>query len=202
MRLPNKFVFYLSAHEKCTEKLLCQAKTLRARDIEISSDPEVISIRRMVSSVLNEIHRMRSFVRLKPLGPNILYGYMKPRHRIGAYVCDLFALRSKNTIIILGNSTESWVSLCLDQGILRCHGKGLDRTLDEIKSGLNLSERATDGQESIEEIWKVYYSSQYCPERRNISAFHRRMPKKVLDSAGLEVEQNKNGTTLEDFCDL
>lgn len=162
----------------------------------------MISIHRMISSVLNEIHRMRSFVRLKPLGPNVLFGYLKPRHRIGAYVCDLFAMRTTNIIIVLGNSTESWVSLCIDQKILRYHGKGLDRTLDEIKSGLSLSKGAADGQKSIEEIWKVYYSSQYCPERRNISAFHRRMPKRILGSAGLEVEQNKNGVTLEDFCDL
>jgi hypothetical protein len=45
----------------------------------------------------------------------------------------------------------------------------------------------------------VYYRSQYSPERRNISAFHRRMPKTALASADMDVEQNKNGLTLDDF---
>jgi hypothetical protein len=48
-------------------------------------------------------------------------------------------------------------------------------------------------------MWKAYYASQYCRERKDIEAFHRRMPKKALDSAGLTVESNKNGATLDDF---
>jgi hypothetical protein len=32
-----------------------------------------------------------------------------------------------------------------------------------------------------------------------MKAFHRRMPRSSLDSAGLEVERNKNGSTLEEF---
>jgi hypothetical protein len=51
----------------------------------------------------------------------------------------------------------------------------------------------------IEVAWKAYYSSQYSPERRNIQAFNRRMPRESLDSAGLEVERNKNGLMLKDF---
>lgn len=202
LRTPKKFILYLSAHERCTEKLLFQAKVLRAEEIDISTDPGIIRIRSMVRSVLNEINRLKGFTRLKPFGPHILYGYLKPQHRIGAYICDLFATKFNNTIIILGNSNESWISLCLDGRTLRCAGKGLDKSLNEIKLALSISGEDTDSGEDIENIWKVYYSSQFCPEREDISAFHRRMPKKVLNSADLEVEQNKNGVTLERFFDI
>ena len=205
MRTPKNFIFYLSAHDRCTERLLFRAKILRAEEIDISTDPEIIQIRRMIRSVLNEINRLKGFTRLKPFGPHILYGYLKPQHKIGVYVCDQFARKFNNTIIILGNNKGSWISLCLDKRIMRCAGLGLDKSLDEVKLALSNSEEDKEepgGIENIEKIWQVYYSSQFCPERENISAFHRRMPKKVLNSAGLEVEQNKNGVTLDSFFDL
>ncbi len=202
MRTPKNFIFYLSAHERCTEKLLFRARMLKAEEIDISTDPGIIQIRRMIRSVLNEINRLKGFTRLKPFGPHILYGYLKPQHRIGAYICDLFSMKFNDTIIILGNSKESWISLCLEGKVMRSVGKGLDSMLYEIKSELSISEEEAEGRENVKEIWKVYYSSQSCPEREDISAFHRRMPKKVLNSAGLEVEQNKNGVTLERFFDI
>lgn len=201
MRVPHNFVFYLSAHERCTGRLLFRAKSLRPDEIDISADPEVIQIRSMIRSVLNEIHRLRGFTRLKPLGSIILYGYLKPQHKVGAHVCDQFARKFDNTIIILGNSKECWISFCLDGKIMRSAGIGLDKTLDELKLALSISEDELNGIENIEEVWKIYYSSQFCPERKDISAFHRRMPKKVLSSAGLEVERNENGITLGDFFD-
>lgn len=192
-------MFFLSAHERCTERLLFQAKALGQDEIDVSPDPGIMHIRGMIRSVLSEIHRLKGFTRLKPLGPHALYGYLKPQHRIGAYVCDQFARKFNNTIIILGNNKESWISLCLDGKIMRSAGSGLDKTLDEMRLALSISEEETDCGEDIEKIWKVYYSSQFCPERKDISAFHRRMPKKVLNSASLEVESNKNGVTLERF---
>ncbi|MFB3765503.1 MAG: DUF4130 domain-containing protein [Methanotrichaceae archaeon] len=177
---------------------------LKPDEIDISTDPGIMQLRRMIRSVLDEINRLKGFTRLRPFGPNILYGYLKPQHRTGAYISDLFAMKFNDTIIILGNSRESWISLCMEGKIMRFVGKGLDSTLDEIKLALSVSEEFEEagGIENIETIWKAYYSSQFCPERENISAFHRRMPKKVLNSAGLEVEKNKNGVTLERFFDI
>jgi hypothetical protein len=202
LRVPRNFIFYLSAHEGCTEKLLFRAKTLDAEELDVSSDPDAIMIRRMVGTVLREINRMKGLVRMKPLGPHILYGYLKPRHRIGAHVCDQLAKRSDNTIIILGNSRESWISLCRNGRVMRCSGKGLCRTLEDISSGLSIHKDEAGAGEDIEEIWRVYYSSQYRPEQRNMPAFHRHIPEKALDSASLDAERNKNGVTLKRFFDI
>jgi hypothetical protein len=202
LRVPGNFIFYLSAHERCTEKLLFRAKARDAEELDASPDPDAILIRRMVGTVLREINRMKGLVRLKQLGPHILYGYLKPRHRIGAHVCDQLAKRSDNTIIILGNSRESWVSLCRNGRIMRCSGKGLCRTLEDISSGLSIHEDEAGASDNIEKIWRVYYSSQCRPEQRNMPAFHRHIPKMALDSAGLEAERNKNGVTLERFFDI
>ena len=195
MRLPENFLYYLSMHESCSEPQLCRAEKLTTEDVELSPDPEAVGIRKMVRSVLAEIYRMRAFVRLKPLDDRVLYGYLKPRHKTGGDICRFFARRSPFTIIVLGNSLESWISLCAGGRILQGNSVSLERTLEEISSVLGRVEKDRD----LEEVWKVYYSSQYSPERRNLRAFHRRMPRGALDRAGLELEQNVNGLTLSDF---
>jgi hypothetical protein len=81
LRVPDNFLFYLSAHEGCTERLLARASDLTAEGVEISPDPEIVRVRKMVNSVRMEIHRMMGFVRLRPLSAHhVLYGYLKPRH--------------------------------------------------------------------------------------------------------------------------
>jgi probable DNA metabolism protein len=195
LRVPENFQYYLSMHESCSLPLLYRAERLTAEDVELSQDLETVRIRKMVKSVLAEIYRMRGFVRLKPLGSQILYGYLKPRHKTGSEICRFFSRRSPFTIIVLGNSLESWISLCTGGDVLLANGVALEQTLEELKCALGNAER----DDGIEETWKVYYSSQNSPERRNLTAFNRRMPKLSLNSAGLDVENNKNGLTLNDF---
>ncbi len=197
MNVPENFLFYLSAHERCTEKLLAKAKDLTAGTLETSPKAEIVRMRKMVYSVRTEVHRMKGFVRLKPLGAHVLYGYLKPRHKIGGYITERFARRSPGVIVVLGHSSESWISILLDGKIISQHGGSLDKSLEEIKSALNCSDESN--REDVAAVWETYYASQYCPERRNITAFHRRMPKEALASAGLKLERNKNGATLDDF---
>jgi hypothetical protein len=199
LNVPENFLFYLSAHESCTKKLLAEAKDLTAEDLEISTDPEIVRMRKMVYSVRTEIHRMKGFVRLKPLGLHVLYGYLKPRHRTGGYITERFARRNPGVIVVLGHGSESWISLFLSGKIVSQQGSGLAKSLEEIKSALNRSEDRD--REDVAAVWETYYASQYCPGRKNIVAFHRRMPKEALASAGLKLERNKNGVTLDDFFD-
>jgi len=134
VRVPENFLYFLSAHEDCTERLLAGAEGLLAEDLEVSPDPELAAMRKMVASVQREEHRMKAFVRLRSLGPCVLYGYLKPRHRIGAHVCDHFARRNPRVIVVLGNGRESWISLCSDGKILRDHRGGIAGTLEQLRS--------------------------------------------------------------------
>jgi hypothetical protein len=76
--------------------------------LELSADPQLIKIRNMAWDVQREIYRMKGFVRLAPMGKAAMYGFMKPRHRIGMEVCRHLAKRSPGTLVILGNPSESW----------------------------------------------------------------------------------------------
>jgi len=195
VKIPPNFAYYLSMHEKCSEQLLCMANRLSAEDVELCTNPQAVQIRKMVSSVRMEIHRMQGFVKLKPLAPWILYGYLKPRHKTGSHICRHLSKRSPLTIIVLGNVLESWISLLSKGRIFQAEGRGLNQSLQELKDLVEI----TSDDNYIEEAWKVHYSSQYCSERRNNQHFNRRMPRSSLDSADLKLEKNKNGLTLEDF---
>ena len=147
MRIPENFLYYLSMHESCSEPLLCRAEKLTAEDVELSLDPEDVSIRKMIHSVLAEVYRMRAFVRLKPLGNQVLYGYLKPKHKTGGDICRYFARRSPFTIIVLGNSLESWISLCAGGRMLQGNSGSLEHTLEEISGVLGGVEKDRDPEE-------------------------------------------------------
>jgi hypothetical protein len=154
---------------------------------------------------MGEVYRMKAFVRLKPLGSNVLYGYLKPRHRIGEHVCDHFAQRTPGIIAVLGNGSESWVSLFREGRIMRDHGRGMNETLERLSSALDCPADGLDvgnpdaGDLKVDDLWQVYYDSQYCPERKNLAIFRQRMPRRDQDAAGLRLVQNKREVTLDDF---
>lgn len=199
MKIPENFLYYLSLHRECNERLLAGARELTAEDVEISLHPEAQRIRKMVHAVLGEVHRMKAFVRLSPQGASVLYGFLKPKHRIGEHICDHFARRNAGMIAVLGNGCESWISLCREGRIRRDHGKGLAKTLEKLKAALPPEAGANGLDPDVNGLWQVYYDSQYCPERRNLAAFKRHMPRKDQDAAGLRLVQNKRNATLEDF---
>jgi len=195
MRVPENFLLYLSFHENYSQRQLCMAKDLKPLELEVSCDPEMMLLRKMVYAVMSEMHKMWAFVRLKPFESYALYGYLKPKHKIGACVCDHFARRNPETMILLGNSKESWISLLSGGKIQHDHCGSLPHILDRLKSGTE----DRDKSENAEKIWKVYYDSQYSPERRNMVLFQSRMPKRYLKSAGAGLERNPCDTSLYDF---
>jgi hypothetical protein len=205
LRVPEDFHYYLSMHMECNERLLARARKFTHKDLEISADPEAVRLRKMVSAVMGEVHRMLAFVRLKPLGSQVLYGYLKPRHRIGEHVCEHFARRAPGIIAVLGNGSESWISLCREGRIMRDHGRGIAETLERLSSAFDCPANVPDagnpdmGDLDVDDLWQVYYDSQYCPEKKNLGVFRQRMPRRDQDAAGLRLVQNKKEVTLENF---
>jgi probable DNA metabolism protein len=210
MRIPEDYHYYLSMHLDCNERLLARARSITPQDLEIANDPVALRLRKMVYAVMGEVHKMLAFVRLKSLGSQVLYGYLKPRHRIGEHISDHFAQRTPGIITVLGNGSESWTALFRQGRITRDHGKGMAETLERLRSALNCKADGLDldnpdvdnpnaGDLNVDDLWQVYYDSQYCPERKNLAVFHSRMPRRDQEAAGLRLVQNKKEITLEDF---
>ncbi|HOU69939.1 MAG TPA: DUF4130 domain-containing protein [Methanothrix sp.] len=197
------FWFYLSMHRECNERLLARAGRMEWAELELSQQKEDIRIKRMADEVSGEVHRMKAFVRLSSLGSGALYGYLKPRHKIGETVCDHFARRNQGMMVLLGNGRESWMSYCRVGRIWREKGNGLGEGLERLKSALQIEDcrhnDAVPDNLDAEGIWQAYYDSQYCPERKNLALYRRHMPRRYQEAAGLRLVQNKMNATLEDF---
>lgn len=203
MRAGCNFLFYLRMHRNCSERLLARAGQVEPADLETSLQREHIRMRKMADEVVAEVHRMRAFVRLIPLGPFILYGFLKPRHRIGERICEHFARRNAGTIVVLGNGRESWICLCREGRIWQERGRGLDESLEHLKSALksDSGEQNEIGRDNLDadRIWQAYYDSQCSPERESLAAFHRNMPRRDQEAAGIRLVNKKRNASLMDY---
>ena len=193
---PTNFLQILERHEKCTEIILRKAADICPNDVDISIDPEVIKIRKMVNSVLGENHMMKSFVRLKPQGEKVLYGYMKPQHDVWLLVSRFFAHRFPGTVIVLGNNTKSWVSIYQDDVLRHSQAKSLASTLNELEEIFGESD-----VEAPKELWDTYYWSQYRPEAKNTKYFKQNVRQKHMKAVGLHADTDSGLTTLDDFTE-
>jgi hypothetical protein len=209
MRAPDDFVELLAAHRDSDDRVIEYARRLTPLEVETSTDPKVLRIRRMVYSVQGEIHQMRGFVRLAPLGRKVLYGRMSPDHEIGFEVADFFARRFPGTILLLGDECRSWSSLRTEGGFLRSRGGGVADALEDLGRLMNVE--AGEGEEEDDEeedeeadagvtdLWEVYYRSQDEPRREGRRPFGGRISRRSLRSAGMETERGRGNKRLEDF---
>ena len=186
-------------HSDFNERLKARAEEIGAEELEVSIDRDAVHMKKMVRDVFGEVHRMKAFVRLSACGSCILFGHIKPRHRIGGHICDHLARRNAGTIVILGNGNESWASLCSRGRVWRDHGAGMAQTLERLKAVLPEDPAACGPGMDPEAIWQTYYDSQYCPERKNPMAFHKNMPRRDQEAAGLRLVQDRRNATLDGF---
>ena len=203
MRAGRNFLFYLLMHENCSERLLAQAENIRPEELETDIEREHVRIRKMADEVMGEVHRMKAFVRLSSLGPFVLYGFLKPRHRIGEHICEHFARRNAGIIVVLGNGRESWICLCREGRIWQEHGSGLEESLKGFESILQSDNDRQDetvrDDLDVDRLWQIFYDSQFCPERKNLAAFYRHMPRRDQEAAGMRLVNKKREASLEDF---
>ena len=199
MRTPDDFIELLAAHKNCDDRLIERARKLSPLEMETSTDPKIIRIRKMIYSVQGEIHRMRGFVRLEPRGRKVLYGRMSPDHDIGFEVADFFAKRFPGTIIVLGDETRSWSSLRTEGGFLRTRGDGVTKSLEELGSLMNIETDEDDAEADVSDLWEIYYKSQDQPREDGRRPFGGRISKKALMSAGMETERGRGNKRLGEF---
>lgn len=199
MRTLDDFIELLAAHKDCDTQLIERARKLSPLEMETSTDPKIVRIRRMIYSVQGEIHRMRGFVRLEPRGRKVLWGRMSPDHEIGFEVADFFAKRFPGTIIVLGDETKSWSSLRIEGGFLRTRGDGVTKSLEELGSLMNIETDEDDAEADVTDLWEIYYKSQDQPREDGRRSFRGRISKKALMSAGMETERGRGNKRLGDF---
>lgn len=187
--------YMIRLHKDCNDKIADRISDLTERDLECAATPVTRKAKRMLGEVRREYHLMKGFVRLKKIGKLAYYGHMRPQNNIGHLVAESLAKRFPYTIIILGNSSISWVSLLTKEGLVSASDGQLRKTVLKI-SGLLDSKNEELG---IEDIWREYYCSQCRDERSSTRRFFRSMPHSHIRAAGLNMEKGPTPLTLDDF---
>jgi probable DNA metabolism protein len=202
LRIPDNYLEILLLNRDCREADARIAMSMTKEEIEVRSDASVVRIRRMIFAVITDIHRMKGFVRLQPLGECILCGWMKPQHKIGEKVSSFFARRFPGTMIILGDERESWAAHYRGR-LQTASGGPLQEVCKAISKEFGVPAEGdigpTNNDDDAGKIFEVYYGSQYTLERKNQAAFKRRMPSKSLREMGSRVERRGDCRSLDEF---
>ena len=168
----NDMLFFLERNADCAKDLGEYVKGEEDAALESLATALARKAYRLAREVAGEIHRGKSFTRLKVSRNKILYGSLKVRHKVEDLVVRFFAHRFPGFIIIL----ESWRGCYIYGGQF----KALVFTEEGLKNALEglVGDSAKDEDSNPEKVWEEFYSSQYIPERENLRLFAKNMPKK------------------------
>ena len=153
---------------------------------------------RFMKEVKSELHRMCMFVRPE-VYEKILVVEIKPTHKNEKHFC--YWLSKKNPDLLVGIKHLSY-SLLGNAQLL-----GFNETVIIVNSNI-IAELKNNKVSSLdaEEIWDVYYNSQFINSRRNKQYAKQMQPKysskfsKMAKKDRYKVEKSTHSVTLDFFC--
>ncbi|MBS3790229.1 MAG: DUF4130 domain-containing protein [Candidatus Thermoplasmatota archaeon] len=194
MSLSERKLELLKANENTERKDIHLAQKIDNEELETAKKDDIIRIRKLIRETGREIHKMKGFVRLKQLGEKIKCGYMKPKHEVGFMVADWFARRFLGDVIVMGNEEKSWISVYTEEGITHEKRESLKRALEKLKDHLEI-----ENETNLEDVWKIYYKSQYSEERKNKELFRKNMPEKYIKRTKNKIEKEFKSRKLDEY---
>lgn len=134
--------------------------------LQLASDADVLTARRMEKAVRREVHKMHAFVRFRKEGENdegreYFVAWFEPEHWIVELASPFFRDRFANM---------DW-SIFTPRGCAHWVGERLRFT-----PGVARDPFATE--DDLERLWKTYYASIFNPARLKLKAMQSEMPKK------------------------
>ncbi len=135
--------------------------------LEVASDPLISRLATMLKGVRRASHKMKAFVRFnaidgdQPDDPEFV-AWFEPAHRVVELTAPFFVdrFRSMRWNILTPDGCARWdrENLVLGPGIER--------------------HEVPEGRDTLENLWRTYYSGIFNPARLNTSAMRAEMPKK------------------------
>ncbi len=143
--------------------------------------------------VMADYHRQIAFTRLGISKHGILYGKIYPEHNIEDMVLRWFAVRFPAFYILM---ESKYVTYKLKHGhTLSKYRMPLDKVLYRLEKSLPLSPVASSIPDD-DLLWEKYYNSQSISRRKNLTYFHKNLPKKCLRNMDVE-RRSKNASLLQ-----
>jgi uracil-DNA glycosylase len=139
--------------------------------LELTTDPDVARLTRLVAEVRHDEHRMHAFLRFRrvtsgPEGdPESFVAWYEPAHRIVELAAPHFARRYPNMrwVILTPQQSAVW------DGTTLAFGAGAPR-------------ESAPAEDALEDLFRTYYAAIFNPARANVSLFERHVPRRFQAS--------------------
>ncbi|AEG91098.1 UdgX family uracil-DNA binding protein [Ramlibacter tataouinensis] len=130
-------------------------------------DPDMLSAQQMAQSVRRDLHKMKAFVRFRPVpdeehpGEVLHVAWFEPMHHIVEAAAPWFAARFANM---------RWAILTPE----RC----VQWDLQQLHYGPGVGREQAPPPDAGEQLWLTYYQSIFNPARLKLQAMQQHMPRK------------------------
>lgn len=128
--------------------------------LQVSSDPDLVSLDAMAKAVRRDSHKMKAFVRFRETEAGRFVAWFEPEHRIVRRVAPFFARRFAGM---------QWTILTPDDSV-HWDGHALHYTPGQTGR--------PSGEDAREDLWRTYYASIFNPARLNVPMMQKEMPQK------------------------
>ncbi|MDG6221242.1 MAG: DUF4130 domain-containing protein, partial [Candidatus Thermoplasmatota archaeon] len=177
---------------------LSAVKNISPDVLEGITTPDARKAYNMAREVAGDCNKTLSYIRLQLFKDRVLWGEVKPRHRVEDLALSFLRKRFPAFGILMKTQRGSF-------GVLPdgdCRHWPSEQKLDCVLSEMAslIPEKATWWEDKGDGLWDTFYNSQFISSRKNLPLFHKAMPKYYLDNfPGLWVEKRRveNGTLDE-----
>jgi len=128
--------------------------------LEDEADPLVSRLGDLAKAVRRDVHKMHAFVRFREIDGRFV-AFFEPEHHIVRRAASFFVNRFTNM---------RWSILTPD---LSLHWDG-----EKLEEGPGATRADAPSGDSLEETWRIYFSSIFNPARLKVGAMLKEMPKK------------------------
>ncbi|WP_295550985.1 UdgX family uracil-DNA binding protein [uncultured Pseudacidovorax sp.] len=144
-------------------------------------DPDRLRARQMLQSVRRDLHKMKAFVRFRPVGqpegePPLSVAWFEPEHHIVEAVAPFFVRRftQMHWAILTPECSVRWMPAPANSPPLA----GEDALPGELEFGPGASKEQAPAPDQGEALWLTYYAHIFNPARLKLSMMAKEMPRK------------------------
>lgn len=173
-------------------------------------------VKKRGNAVISESYKLSAYVRLTPLSEMILFGSCLPEHNTGSMIAEYISKRYQNFLILIFTDKDFYLaSERVDISKLPTFsGKTNEEIIEKVRIfSMSIFDDRLDEKYLLlnaDDLWEVFYETQFLSQRENLKLYHRAIPKYMFRKAGMSLEEefykkvtdkNKQNATLDKYIE-
>lgn len=190
----DEVIELIHRHSKCTKEILHLIE--RIPDVVLSNlaSQEARKIDKMLKQIFREFERVRQFTRTKLNNHGIIYGEVSFTHKIEDWIIEYFHKRFSKCWLCLYNEKSRSCLVWKGKYPWNYIDSPINDAVKIISRERPLDPYFADIQVENEEIFNIFYKSQFIKSRKNKRYFQQMIPLSARKLPGLK---GKVETTIE-----